>query len=99
MPNLVAEAEGDLKSKCFIVLASACSLPSFFPPTLSYLPSSQTTILNRHLQSLMDGLTAKVFRTYNASITLQEQLKALTNCELLTVFAVLPAVLCGQWAQ
>ncbi|XP_009472314.1 PREDICTED: DNA topoisomerase I, mitochondrial isoform X4 [Nipponia nippon] len=40
-----------------------------------------TSILNRHLQSLMDGLTAKVFRTYNASITLQEQLKALTNSE------------------
>lgn len=27
----------------------------------------------------MDGLTAKVFRTYNASITLQQQLKELTN--------------------
>ncbi|XP_008936645.1 PREDICTED: DNA topoisomerase I, mitochondrial-like, partial [Merops nubicus] len=40
-----------------------------------------TTILNKHLQKLMDGLTAKVFRTYNASITLQEQLKALTNSE------------------
>lgn len=26
----------------------------------------------------MDGLTAKVFRTYNASITLQQQLKELT---------------------
>ncbi|XP_069477851.1 DNA topoisomerase I, mitochondrial isoform X2 [Ambystoma mexicanum] len=38
-----------------------------------------TTIMNKHLQDLMDGLTAKVFRTYNASITLQEQLKALTN--------------------
>ncbi|KAG6923385.1 topoisomerase (DNA) I, mitochondrial, partial [Chelydra serpentina] len=38
-----------------------------------------TTVLNKHLQDLMDGLTAKVFRTYNASITLQEQLKALTN--------------------
>ncbi|KFQ05684.1 hypothetical protein N329_10059, partial [Haliaeetus albicilla] len=40
-----------------------------------------TSILNRHLQNLMDGLSAKVFRTYNASITLQEQLKALTNSE------------------
>ncbi|XP_068019305.1 DNA topoisomerase I, mitochondrial isoform X2 [Melanerpes formicivorus] len=40
-----------------------------------------TSILNRHLQRLMDGLTAKVFRTYNASITLQEQLKALTKSE------------------
>ncbi|XP_071777140.2 DNA topoisomerase 1 isoform X2 [Centroberyx gerrardi] len=37
-----------------------------------------TSILNKHLQELMDGLTAKVFRTYNASITLQQQLKELT---------------------
>ncbi|KAM5157118.1 DNA topoisomerase I, mitochondrial [Mantella aurantiaca] len=40
-----------------------------------------TSTLNKHLQDLMDGLTAKVFRTYNASITLQNQLKALTNAE------------------
>jgi DNA topoisomerase-1 len=33
-----------------------------------------TSMLNDHLKSLMPGLTAKVFRTYNASITLQEQL-------------------------
>ena len=38
-----------------------------------------TTVLNRHLQDLMEGLTAKVFRTYNASRTLSEQLKLLTN--------------------
>lgn len=30
--------------------------------------------LNKHLQSYMKGLTAKVFRTYNASITFQQQL-------------------------
>eukprot|EP00948_MAST-09A_sp_MAST-9A-sp1_P001085 g1085.t1 len=30
--------------------------------------------LNSHLKTLMPGLSAKVFRTYNASITLQEQL-------------------------
>ncbi|XP_034440582.1 DNA topoisomerase I, like [Hippoglossus hippoglossus] len=40
-----------------------------------------TSILNKHLQELMDGLTAKVFRTYNASITLQQQLKQLTNAD------------------
>ncbi|XP_043977772.1 DNA topoisomerase I, like [Gambusia affinis] len=40
-----------------------------------------TSILNKHLQELMDGLTAKVFRTYNASITLQQQLKELTNAD------------------
>ncbi|OWK03212.1 hypothetical protein Celaphus_00007979 [Cervus elaphus hippelaphus] len=38
----------------------------------------RTGILNKHLQDLMEGLTAKVFRTYNASITLQQQLKELT---------------------
>ncbi|XP_070762778.1 DNA topoisomerase I, mitochondrial isoform X2 [Enoplosus armatus] len=38
-----------------------------------------TGMLNKHLSSLMPGLTAKVFRTYNASITLQQQLKELTN--------------------
>ncbi|KAJ8335517.1 hypothetical protein SKAU_G00388590 [Synaphobranchus kaupii] len=38
-----------------------------------------TSMLNKYLTSLMPGLTAKVFRTYNASITLQEQLKDLSN--------------------
>lgn len=33
------------------------------------------TILNAHLKEIMDGLTAKVFRTYNASKTLQDELK------------------------
>lgn len=30
-----------------------------------------TSMLNEYLKTLMDGLSAKVFRTYNASITLQ----------------------------
>lgn len=34
-----------------------------------------TTKLNKHLTSLMSGLSAKVFRTFNASFTFQEQLK------------------------
>eukprot|EP00095_Tigriopus_kingsejongensis_P004567 maker-scaffold462_size163801-snap-gene-0.41 protein:Tk04567 transcript:maker-scaffold462_size163801-snap-gene-0.41-mRNA-1 annotation:"topoisomerase 1b" len=38
-----------------------------------------TSILNEYLNTLMPGLTAKVFRTYNASITLQEQLNQLTE--------------------
>ncbi|XP_061166608.1 DNA topoisomerase I, mitochondrial-like isoform X2 [Saccostrea echinata] len=40
-----------------------------------------TTILNKHLHDLMEGLTAKVFRTYNASRTLQEQLNILTEAD------------------
>jgi len=33
------------------------------------------TLLNAHLKNIMDGLTAKVFRTYNASKTLQDELQ------------------------
>lgn len=34
-----------------------------------------TSKLNAHLKELMPGLTAKVFRTYNASITLQSEVR------------------------
>ena len=40
-----------------------------------------TAKLNKHLQNLMEGLTAKVFRTYNASITLQGQLNETTKSD------------------
>ena len=33
------------------------------------------TMLNNHLKQFMEGLSAKVFRTYNASRTLQEELR------------------------
>ena len=48
-----------------------------------------TSILNKYLHELMVGLTAKVFRTYNASITLQKQLSELT----LTSITSLPELL------
>lgn len=35
------------------------------------------SILNKHLQGYMPGLTAKVFRTYNASKTMQDQIDAM----------------------
>jgi len=38
-----------------------------------------TTILNTYLNEIMEGLSAKVFRTYNASRTLQEQLDQMTK--------------------
>lgn len=41
-----------------------------------------TGILNKYLNELMEGLTAKVFRTYNASKTLQEQLDLLTQPDM-----------------
>jgi DNA topoisomerase-1 len=37
------------------------------------------SILNKHLQNYMPGLTAKVFRTYNASHTMQQQLDLIKN--------------------
>lgn len=40
--------------------------------------SLQTIYLNKKLNEAMPGLTAKVFRTFNASTTLQEQLDKLT---------------------
>lgn len=38
-----------------------------------------TTVMNKHLNELMEGLTAKVFRTFNASYTLQQQLEKSTD--------------------
>lgn len=48
-------------------------------PTDDLFDRLDTSTLNTHLSTLMPGLTVKVFRTYNASITLQQQLDELTN--------------------
>ncbi|KAI5962999.1 TOP1 [Candida pseudojiufengensis] len=37
------------------------------------------SMVNKQLQNYMKGLTAKVFRTYNASKTMQDQLDTITN--------------------
>lgn len=41
-----------------------------------------TTSLNKYLNECMDGLTAKVFRTYNASKTLQDELDRRTDFKM-----------------
>jgi DNA topoisomerase-1 len=41
--------------------------------------------LNQHLSSLMPGLSAKVFRTYNASITLEQQLPEADKLDRMSV--------------
>uniref|UniRef100_A0A8C4T0G9 DNA topoisomerase n=1 Tax=Erpetoichthys calabaricus TaxID=27687 RepID=A0A8C4T0G9_ERPCA len=41
----------------------------------------QIDIVNKYLRDLMDGLSAEMFRTYNAPITLQQQLKELTDSD------------------
>jgi DNA topoisomerase-1 len=42
-------------------------------------------VLNKHLDSLMKGLTAKVFRTYNASVTLENELPLAKELQGLSV--------------
>ncbi|OIW34528.1 hypothetical protein CONLIGDRAFT_8139 [Coniochaeta ligniaria NRRL 30616] len=43
-----------------------------------------TTQLNKHLSSYMEGLTAKVFRTYNASYTMSQLLQKLPTDKKMT---------------
>eukprot|EP00375_Theileria_parva_P002086 XP_764763.1 DNA topoisomerase I [Theileria parva strain Muguga] len=52
-----------------------------------------TNKLNEYLRELMDGLSAKVFRTYNASITLQNQFKRLRSKykRSITTYSLLPS--------
>lgn len=42
-----------------------------------------TSKLNAHLKDLMPGLTAKVFRTYNASILLDDMVSSWTSASFL----------------
>lgn len=44
-------------------------------PTQNLFDQLNTNSLNAHLKTIMDKLTAKVFRTFNASLTLDEQLR------------------------
>lgn len=48
-----------------------------------------TSKLNAHLKELVPGLTAKVFRTYNASFTLDEQVCS-QSCSLLMCIHISP---------
>lgn len=58
--------------KVFANLKSFCSKKK---KTEEVFDSINPTMLNNHLKQFMDGLSAKVFRTYNASRTLQEELR------------------------
>lgn len=46
-------------------------------PTEQIFDQVDPTLLNEHLKKIMPGLTAKVFRTYNASFTLERELPKL----------------------
>ena len=49
-----------------------------------------TSKLNAHLKELMPGLTAKVFRTYNASFTLEQQVSCFQRLDVFFLTTVLP---------
>ena len=55
-----------LSTDCFVYCVFTCIL---CPP--------QPSRLNEQLSELMPGLSAKVFRTYNASVTLESELEIL----------------------
>ncbi|KAL1475581.1 hypothetical protein MTO96_003555 [Rhipicephalus appendiculatus] len=51
-------------------------------PTEDLFDLLTTAALNKYLNKLMEGLTAKVFRTYNASVTFQKQLDTTTKASM-----------------
>jgi len=67
---------GDLSKTVYQCLKSFCAKKK---PTDDVFETLSPPVLNKHLSSLMDGLTAKVFRTYNASITLENELPSVED--------------------
>eukprot|EP00939_MAST-03C_sp_MAST-3C-sp1_P000266 g266.t1 len=62
---------GDIGRRVYNNLQGFCKRKK---PQEEVFDTLSPSILNKHLQELMPGLTAKVFRTYNASVTLEKQL-------------------------
>lgn len=73
---------GDLGKAVFNCLKSFCKGKK---PVEDVFETLTPPVLNKHLNSLMKGLTAKVFRTYNASVTLESELPTAEDLEGLTV--------------
>jgi len=69
--NIEFSKHGDIGKQVYHCLKSFCAGKEDEEDIFETLTP---TILNKHLNSIMKGLTAKVFRTYNASVTLEEQL-------------------------
>ncbi|KAG5177642.1 hypothetical protein JKP88DRAFT_169920 [Tribonema minus] len=82
--NIDFTAYGDIGSKVFDNLTAFCKGRK---PAEQVFQKIDPTTLNKHLQSLMPGLSAKVFRTYNASETLQQQLPSADALKNMTVQA------------
>ena len=73
---------GDLGKLVYQCLKSFCAGKSSDDDIFETL---NPTIMNQQLSSLMKGLSAKVFRTYNASITLEKELPSAEDLKGLDV--------------
>lgn len=80
--NINFAQHGDLGKTVYANLAKFCKRKT---PTEDVFETLNPTLLNKHLTSLMKGLTAKVFRTFNASITLERELPTAESLEGLTI--------------
>lgn len=80
--NINFATHGELGKMVYNCLKSFCAKKS---PEDDVFETLQPAILNKHLSSLMKGLTAKVFRTYNASVTLEKELPSAEELEGLSV--------------
>ena len=60
-----------------------CALPAAKKPEDQLFETMDATDLNKTLKDLMDGLSVKVFRTYNASITLDRLLWEPSDSEVI----------------
>jgi len=80
--NINFAMHGDLGKTVYANLKSFCKRKE---PTEDVFETLNPTILNKHLTSLMKGLTAKVFRTFNASITLEKELPSAESLQHLNV--------------
>jgi DNA topoisomerase-1 len=80
--NIDFSKHGDLGKLVYKCLKSFCAGKKKDEEVFDTLDPSS---LNKHLTSLMKGLTAKVFRTYNASITLEKELPSAADLVGLSV--------------
>ena len=78
----IEHPSGALGKDVYRCLKSFCSGKKDTDDVFEHLEPS---ILNKHLSSLMKGLSAKVFRTFNASITLEKELPDAETLEGMTV--------------
>ncbi len=80
--NINFTSFGELGKQVYGCLQSFCAGKSKTDQVFDTLVPS---ILNKHLTSIMKGLTAKVFRTYNASVTLEAELPKAEDLEGMSV--------------